>query len=89
MNCINCGKKIVAGYCICGACGKRLGDGLTQTRIGRFVQHPEELAEALIADAPWCKNLGECLTKFDRDEMIDQEDCKRCILVWLMEIPFA
>ena len=85
MNCITCGKKIVAGYALCGECGKHLGDGLTQTRLGHFVQHPEELAEALVADAPWCKNMGACLTKHDRDEMIDPEDCKRCALDWLTE----
>lgn len=29
MNCITCGKKIAAGYALCGDCGKHLGDGLT------------------------------------------------------------
>lgn len=86
MNCITCGKKLVAGYALCGECGKYLGDGLTRTRLGHFVQHPEELAEALVADAPWRKNLAACLTKLDRDEMIDQEDCKRCVLDWMMEV---
>lgn len=85
MNCITCGKKIVAGYALCGECGKHLGNGIAQTRLGRFVQHPEELAEALVADAPWCKNMEACLTKLDRYEMIGPEDCKRCVLDWLME----
>ena len=85
MNCITCGKKIVAGYALCGDCGKHLGDGIAQTRLGHFVQHPEELAEALAAYEPCCKNLEACLTKLDRDEMIDPEDCKRCTLDWLME----
>lgn len=88
MNCHVCGKKICAGYALCGECGKHLGDGvLTQTRLGRFVQHPEEFAEAVInVDCPWCKSLEVCLTKSDRDEMIDPEDCKKCVMKWLMEV---
>lgn len=85
MNCITCGKKLVAGYALCGDCGKHLDNGIAQTRLGRFVQRPEELAEALAADGPWCKNMEACLIKLDRDEMIDPEDCKRCALDWLME----
>ena len=87
MNCHVCGKKLVAGHCLCGGCGKHLGNGITQTRLGRFVHHPEELAEVLIADAPWCKNLKECLELADAEGEIPDEKCKKCTLDWLMEEP--
>ena len=88
MNCITCGKKIVAGYALCGECGKHLGNGIAQTRLGHFVQHPEELAEALVADAPWCKSFEACVEHIDIDDYDEQEqDAKyaACALAWLME----
>lgn len=90
MNCHVCGKKICAGYALCGECGKHLGDGvLTQTRLGRFVQHPEELAAAIsIVDAPWCKPFEQCaeyIESADYNENAQEEKCKKCALNWLME----
>lgn len=89
MNCITCGKKIVAGYALCGECGKHLGDGLTQKRLGHFVQHPEELAEAIsTVDAPWCKSLEACVENIDIDDYDEKEQdekCAACALAWLME----
>lgn len=89
MNCITCGKQLVAGYALCGECGKNLGNGIVQTRLGRFVQHPEELAEEITTtDAPWCKNLASCIEYIDSghfDEDVQQEKCKKCALDWLME----
>ena len=85
MNCHVCGKKLVAGYALCGGCGEALGDGIRQTRLGYFVQHPEKMVEELIHDAPWCRNLEECLTLANRDEALDEEKCKKCCMDWLME----
>ena len=89
MNCITCGKKIVAGYALCGDCGKNLGNGIAQTRLGRFVQHPEELAATIsTVDAPWCKSLSECAERFDAEDYDEQEQdakCTACALAWLME----
>lgn len=89
MNCITCGKKIVAGYTLCGDCGKHLGDGIAQTRLGHFVQHPEELAEAIsTVEPPWCKNFKACSEYIDSveyDETAQDEKCKKCALAWLME----
>lgn len=88
MNCTTCGKKLVAGFALCGKCGKHLGDGMTQTRLGRFVQHPEELAAAIATtDAPWCKSLSECAEHFDAENYDEQEQdakCTACALAWLM-----
>lgn len=90
MNCHVCGKKLAAGHCLCGGCGKHLGNGLAQTRLGRFVQHPEELAEAIsTADAPWCKNFEACVEHIDSadyDATLQDEKCKKCALDWLMEV---
>lgn len=89
MNCHVCGKKLVAGFALCGDCGKNLGNGIEQTRLGRFVQHPEELAAAIsIVDAPWCKSLSECAEHLDAenyDEKEQDEKCKACALSWLLE----
>lgn len=90
MNCITCGKKIVAGYALCGECGKHLGDGITQTRLGHFVQHPEELAAVLSSlPEPWCKRRMEFLSYVespDYDESVQDAKCRRCALDWLMEV---
>ena len=89
MNCITCGKKIVAGYALCGECGKHLGNGIAQTRLGHFVQHPEKLAEAIATgDSPWCKTLEACVERIDSDDYDEKEQdekCKACALAWLME----
>lgn len=86
MTCHVCGKKIIAGYALCGECGHTLGDGIERTRLGYFVEHPDQMVEELIQlDAPWCKNFEECITAVDRDEELDDEKCRKCCMDWLME----
>ena len=85
MNCHVCGKKIIAGYALCGECGHALGNGIEQTRLGYFVQHPDRMVEELLHDAPWCRNLAECITAANRDEALDEEKCRKCCMDWLME----
>lgn len=86
MNCHVCGKKIIAGDALCGKCGGHLGNGIERTRLGYFVEHPEQMVEELYHDAPWCKNLSECVADANRDEMIEEAKCKKCIMDWLMEV---
>ena len=85
MTCHVCGKKMIAGFALCGDCGGHLGNGIEQTRLGSWVQDPKKAVEELIHDAPWCRNLEECLTAVNRDEALDEEKCKKCAMDWLME----
>lgn len=88
MNCHVCGKKIVAGYALCGGCGHAIGNGIEKTRLGYFVEHPEEFAKILAngADVAFCANRQECMDMLDRDGDIPDEDCTKCALDWLMEV---
>lgn len=85
MNCHVCGKKIIAGYALCGECGGHIGNGIEKTRLGYFVEHPDQMVEELLHGDPWCRSFEECLTAAQREEPLDEEKCKKCCMDWLME----
>lgn len=85
MKCNLCGKTVVVANVVCSDCMSHLMSGYKQTRLGYFVQHPDQMVEELLHDTPWCRNLAECIAASNRDEMIDEEKCKKCCMDWLME----
>lgn len=87
MNCHVCGKKIIAGYALCGECGGHIGNGIEKTRLGNWVHHPEELIKLLMDDVlfgeMFCKRKPECMEMAGDD--IPEEACRQCCMDWLME----
>ena len=78
MNCNMCGKSLVAGYVLCSDCSKNLSvvPGLP-TRLGYYVQHPEDLARLLAVGScsdMVCKYKQKCENLYNAGNVAEIDD---------------